>query len=172
MTDELWHLTLKKFGRNPWHQKNIYTPVISTGTMSVLMGCHMTSQVMSFTKFFTTDIAFEPVTLMFLLITTNQEDNSWCLWSFWGLPDISTPNFSTMSSSTTKYSNQNFPTSSEICWVVKRRCYLSKNSPEIETSSFLHNILLCILVTVKLGLKSLGLDLVAEMLRVEMLSNH
>ena len=93
MTGEQQYLTLNNISQNPCHWYNINRPVISTGTMSVLMSCHMTSQVMSFTKFFTTDIAFEPVTLMFLLVTTNQEDNSWCLWPFWGLPDISTQNF-------------------------------------------------------------------------------
>jgi hypothetical protein len=43
---------------------------------SVLMGCHVTCQVMPFPKIFTTNIALEPVTLTFFLITTNQEDKS------------------------------------------------------------------------------------------------
>ena len=53
---------------------------------------------------------------------------------------------------------------------------MSNNSPEIETckstSSFVQYILMCILVTVNLGLKSLGVDLGIEMLRVEMSYNH
>ena len=41
-----------------------------------LMGCHVTRQVMPFPKIFTTNIALEPVTLTFFLITTNQKDNN------------------------------------------------------------------------------------------------
>ena len=108
MTGEQQYLTLNNISQNPCHWYNINRPVISTGTMSVLMGCHMTSQVMSLAKFFTTDIAFEPVTLMFLLVTTNQEDTSWCLWPFWELPDMTfQPKTLTPNSSTTSHSNQN-----------------------------------------------------------------
>ena len=43
---------------------------------TTLMGCHVTCQVMPFPKIFTTNIALEPVTLTFFLITTNQKDDS------------------------------------------------------------------------------------------------
>ena len=129
------------------------TSVISTGIMAVLVAFHMTLKYDRWTMTSNSEEVWsKSMTPAKYLHTGHISGHSEGRRTFQS--QTLTPNFS----------NQNFPTSSEICWVVKRRRYLSKNSPEIETSSFLHNILLCILVTVKLGLKSLGLALVVEML--------